>query len=81
MLHRYAPRPATMSAREMIRLAWESVADYAVAPLQDLLRLGTQARMNLPGRPVGNWHWRFRAELLTNEALDWLGNVTDVYGR
>lgn len=42
----------------MIRLVWSSVADWSVAPLQDLLELGSQARMNEPGTERGNWVWR-----------------------
>ena len=43
---------------DLIRLAWASVADLAIAPLQDVLDLGTEARMNLPGTAEGNWKWR-----------------------
>ncbi len=45
-------------ARELIRAAWASVAVYAIAPMQDLLGLGTQARMNFPSSLGGNWSWR-----------------------
>jgi 4-alpha-glucanotransferase len=62
-------------------MAWASVADYAIAPLQDVLSLGTQARMNLPGYPSGNWRWRFRAELLTDNLLDRLARFTELYAR
>lgn len=44
---------------EFIRLAMQSVADMAVFPLQDVLSLGTEARMNMPGQAFGNWAWRF----------------------
>jgi 4-alpha-glucanotransferase len=44
---------------DFIRLALQSVADLAVFPLQDVLGLGTEARMNFPGKPLGNWAWRF----------------------
>jgi 4-alpha-glucanotransferase len=47
---------------DMIRAVWQSVADFAVAPMQDFLSLGTEARMNYPGRPAGNWTWRMRSE-------------------
>jgi len=81
LLHRYAPGTGRDIARELMRMAWGSSADYAVAPLQDLLRLGTDARMNLPGRPGGNWRWRLRGDQLTPEAVDWLGELTTLYGR
>jgi 4-alpha-glucanotransferase len=44
---------------ELIRIAYQSVADIAVIPMQDILRLGTEARMNYPGKLGGNWAWRF----------------------
>ncbi len=43
---------------QLITAAWESRAAWAVAPMQDLLRLGTEARMNYPSVPAGNWRWR-----------------------
>lgn len=65
----------------MIRLAWASVADTAIAPLQDLLRLGSEARMNTPGVGQGNWSWRFRADELTPEHRSWLAEQTAVFNR
>ncbi|MNG34073.1 4-alpha-glucanotransferase [compost metagenome] len=57
------------------------MADYALAPLQDILDLGTEARMNFPGRPSGNWRWRYREEALTPEILERLAHLTEMYGR
>ena len=57
------------------------MADYALVPLQDVLSLGSEARMNFPGRPSGNWSWRYRAEMLTPGLLDRLADMTDVYWR
>ena len=65
----------------MIRLAFQSVADTAVVPLQDDLGLGTPARMNLPGTAEGNWSWRFRWEQLTPEMETKLREITTTYGR
>lgn len=45
---------------DLIRAAWSSPAKLAIAPMQDLLSLDTDARMNWPGRPDGNWEWRLR---------------------
>jgi 4-alpha-glucanotransferase len=45
---------------DFIRAIWASVADTAVAPMQDLLGLGNEARMNLPASESGNWYWRFQ---------------------
>ena len=58
-----------------------SVANYAIAPLQDVLSLGSEARMNLPGTPSGNWRWRFRADMLTEPLLDRLAELTALYER
>jgi 4-alpha-glucanotransferase len=80
-LRRYVPNAERDVARELIRLAWSSVADYALTPIQDILRLGSEARMNLPGRASGNWDWRLRPGQFTSEAVDWLGELTAVYGR
>jgi 4-alpha-glucanotransferase len=77
----YAPSTDGDVSWDLIRLAWMSVADYAVAPLQDVLSLGSEARMNRPGVPAGNWRWRYRAEMLTDELLDRLAQFTEVYER
>ncbi len=80
LLH-YAPWVERDPAWELMRLAWSSVADLAIAPLQDVLALGTEARMNLPGRPAGNWGWRFTANQLHQEILDRLRDLTGLYSR
>ena len=49
----------------MIRTLMASVADTVIFPLQDVLGVGSEGRMNLPGTSSGNWHWRYRAEELT----------------
>ena len=69
-------------AWDLIRLAWASVADTAVTTAQDLLSLGNDARMNLPGT-VGpqNWTWRMRRDALTREIGDRLRRLTETYGR
>jgi len=62
----YLRRPAGKSeevAGELIRLAWSSPAALAIVPLQDLLNLGADARMNVPGSIEGNWRWRCTEEL------------------
>ena len=65
----------------LIRLALSSVADTAVIPLQDVIGLGGEARMNRPGIPAGNWTWRHKSEELTPNLLDRLAELTAVYGR
>ncbi len=66
---------------DLIRAAWASVADTAVVPLQDVLGLGSRARMNLPASEQGNWQWRFRAGALTQKISDRLRALTVLYGR
>jgi 4-alpha-glucanotransferase len=60
----------------LINLAWSSVAALAMAPLQDLLHLGNDARMNVPGRDEGNWRWRCAEDVLTPAAFQWLHDLT-----
>jgi 4-alpha-glucanotransferase len=68
-------------AWSLIRAGMASVADTFIAPLQDVLDLGPEARMNLPGRPGGNWGWRFQREQLTSAERDRLGELTKTFGR
>jgi len=66
---------------EMIRAVWASVANLAIAPAQDLLGLGSEARMNLPGTSQGNWEWRLCEGEPGTVALERLEELTRVYGR
>ena len=66
---------------DMIRLALASVAAIAVIPLQDLLALGDNARMNQPSLPEGNWAWRVRQEALNSEVSGRLYELNVRYGR
>ncbi|MFH1086634.1 MAG: 4-alpha-glucanotransferase [Chloroflexota bacterium] len=66
---------------DMLRLVMASVAEVALAPLQDVLGLGGAARMNMPGRPDRNWTWRYRAEQLAPEVAAALAELTTVTGR
>src|SRR5208337_3324133 len=65
----------------LMRLAWSSVAALAIAPFQDLLRLGAEARMNLPGRAEGNWRWRSTEEMMSPIAFQWLQELTETSNR
>jgi 4-alpha-glucanotransferase len=80
-LDRYAPGAAADPAWGLIRLAWASVADLAITPLQDVLRLGNKARMNLPGTAEHNWRWRVDPSLIKDELLHDLADLTTVYQR
>lgn len=66
---------------DMIRLALGSVADVAIVPMQDLLGLGSEARMNVPGTAAGNWGWRYSAPQLSGEVKRRLSDLTAVYSR
>ena len=66
---------------DFIRLALGSVADLAVIPLQDALGLDTEARMNYPSRPSGNWGWRYVPSALTPEIRGRLAEMVEIYGR
>ncbi len=66
---------------ELMRLAWSSVAGLAIAPLQDLLNLGPEARMNVPGRAEGNWTWRCTEEMISAPAFDALRDLTRTSNR
>ncbi len=65
----------------MIRCAINSVASLCVVPLQDVLGLGSEARMNVPSKPEGNWRWRFRAEMLRPELAEKLAALAEVADR
>jgi 4-alpha-glucanotransferase len=66
---------------ELIRLALMSVAHTAIIPLQDVLGVGSEGRMNTPGRASGNWGWRYSQDMLTAAACDRLKTLTEMYGR
>jgi 4-alpha-glucanotransferase len=60
----------------VVRLAQSSIADLCIIPVQDVLGLGTEARMNNPSKPTGNWQWRAREKQLKGETLAVLANLT-----
>ena len=60
------------AAPALIELAWSSAAALAIVPLQDVLNLGAEARMNVPGRPEGNWRWRCPENNLSATEIEWL---------
>ena len=65
----------------LIRLAWASVANTAIVPMQDLLGLGTEARMNLPGTTTTNWQWRASASAFSPALAERLAGLTQLFGR
>lgn len=66
---------------DFIRAALASVAGMAIIPMQDVLGLGSEARMNLPASSENNWRWRFRESELKPELASRLRNLTWIYGR
>ena len=77
----YLGRDAHDASWDLIRLALSSVSDWAVVPLQDVLDLGSAARMNVPGQLGGNWSWRYHGPELSGWIADRLGDLTELYGR
>lgn len=65
----------------LIRAALESVSQLAVVPMQDLLNLGGEHRMNVPGTTEGNWTWQFDWEILDEECAPRLKKLNKLYGR
>lgn len=64
-----------------IRGAWSSTSYLAIAPLQDFLGLDNRARINTPSIPEGNWTWRVKKEILTNELAYKIREITRIYKR
>jgi len=65
----------------LIRAAYRSIARLAVVPMQDLLSLGSEHRMNRPGTTEGNWRWRFTWEMVPDDLAPFLKRMVDSYGR
>ena len=80
-IRRYLARDGNDISWDFIRLAWASTADLAIAPLQDVLDLGPEARMNTPSVPEGNWSWRMPEGAFNDRLVDRLGELTTLYGR
>jgi 4-alpha-glucanotransferase len=78
-LWNYLERPggeSSEAAAVLMGLAWSSVAAISMAPLQDLLNLGPETRMNVPGRADGNWRWRCTEAMLSDRNFEWLRELT-----
>ncbi|NJB68035.1 4-alpha-glucanotransferase [Desulfobaculum xiamenense] len=73
--------PRTDIPWALVRMALLSHANLAIIPTQDLLCLGSEARMNRPGHLKGNWHWRMRPESLTTDIETRLAALTRISGR
>ncbi len=80
-VRRYAARDGSEIGWDMIRLAFASVADMAIVPLQDLLSLDNRARMNFPGKTGGWWSWRYKGAMLTATIGQRLAEISELFGR
>jgi 4-alpha-glucanotransferase len=78
---RYLGRDGDQVAWDMIRACWASVAVFALAPMQDFLGLGNEARMNYPGNPSGNWSWRMSEAALSDELSGRIKELNYLYAR
>ena len=78
---KYLGRPVDDPAWALIHMAMASVADCAIVPMQDVLSLGNEARMNLPGAASGNWAWRFSQDVLTEGVANRLADLAATFGR
>jgi len=66
-----------VACRRLIEALYRSPAPWVITPLQDILGLDTDARMNVPGAIEGNWQWSLNKELLTTEVKDWLRSLAE----
>jgi 4-alpha-glucanotransferase len=78
---RYLARPGSDISWDMIRAVWKSVAMMALAPMQDFLSLGTDARMNFPGRASGNWTWRMPVSAYDHPWINRLKDLNWLFSR
>ncbi|HET6445793.1 MAG TPA: 4-alpha-glucanotransferase [candidate division Zixibacteria bacterium] len=80
-VRRYSARDGGDISWNMIRMAYASVADSAVVPLQDLMSLNNDARMNFPGKTGGWWTWRYTPDMLNDSIAHRLRELTELFGR
>ncbi len=80
-VRRYMNTDASSVSWDFIRTCLGSIAKYAIFPVQDLLKLDSDSRMNIPGVPSGNWAFRFRSGLLDQGMAEGLKQMTRLFGR
>jgi 4-alpha-glucanotransferase len=78
---RYLARGGNDLSWDFIRAIWSSVAMFAIAPMQDFLSLGNEARMNYPGNPSGNWSWRMRPNAFNQNLVSRISEINYLYSR
>lgn len=80
-VRRYGNTDGNLVSLDFIRFCLGSIARYAIFPIQDLLVMGSDARMNTPGVAAANWAFRYTAQDLTDERREWLLRTTRLYNR
>jgi 4-alpha-glucanotransferase len=80
-MHAYLGSAGDDAVGDLVRAALMSVADTAIIPFQDILKLGSEARMNIPGTAYGNWEWRFSWDMLPQGLAASLRSQVERYGR
>ncbi|MDD2723375.1 MAG: 4-alpha-glucanotransferase [Methylovulum sp.] len=80
-VYEYLGNPVASLQCALIQAALASVANLAIIPMQDILELGSEHRMNTPGTTVGNWQWRFQWEQLTTERAARLAHLVELFNR
>jgi 4-alpha-glucanotransferase len=77
----YMDRDGSNVSWDLIRGIWSSVAVFCLAPMQDFLSLGNEARMNYPGNPSGNWMWRMPENSLSHELRKKIKQLNYLFSR
>ena len=80
-IRRYGNTDGNLVSLDFIRFCFGSIAKYAIVPIQDLLMLGSDCRMNTPGVAAANWSFRYTADMLSNERCEWLLSTTRLFNR
>jgi 4-alpha-glucanotransferase len=78
---RYLGTDGSNISWDMVRAVWSSVAVYAVAPMQDVLGLGGEARMNFPSKLGGNWDWRMGEDDMSESLAKRIKELNELYSR
>jgi 4-alpha-glucanotransferase len=81
LIHKYIGETEKNLLNSAIEMVFASTAKMAVIPMQDILGLGSEARMNTPGTASGNWHWRFQWKQLNRTQVKYLKELTAKYNR
>lgn len=77
----FLDQPGKPMPQGLVNAAMASVCRLAIVPMQDLLGLGSEARMNVPGKPYGNWGWRLDRQVLENGPAPWIRSMLSSCGR